>query len=138
MGRLSKQEQLDCISAADSMFADMGMTDLVEKYHTRDSLTPTQYFNFAWRLWLKHCRRQVKRKRYQARHRQYLTSPEWKALRDARIEIDGGRCADCGHPAECVHHLHYRTWRREDIHSDLVSLCNSCHYARHFPKEPTE
>jgi 5-methylcytosine-specific restriction endonuclease McrA len=133
MPKLSKEESLRRISAADRMLADCGLSDVVGKFDPLE-WTPTSYFNFAFSFWMKHVKQQVKRKRHQERHREYLETPEWKAKRDARMNLDEGKCVDCGMPAQCVHHLHYQTWRRESVEADLVSLCHDCHYTRHFGK----
>jgi 5-methylcytosine-specific restriction endonuclease McrA len=138
MPKLSKEENLSRANAADAMLAELGMVEAIEKYNLRDCLSATEYFNFAFRFWMKHVKREAKRKRnsdrYKAMHREYLETDQWKARRDERLKIDGHKCVDCGKPAQCVHHLHYQTWRHEDVAFDLVSLCNDCHYERHFGK----
>jgi 5-methylcytosine-specific restriction endonuclease McrA len=143
MPKLSKEENLNRANAADAMLAELGMVEAIEKYNLRGCLSSTEYFNFAFSLWVKHIRRQSKSKRnsvrYKTEHRVYLETDKWKEKRDERLKIDGYRCVDCGKPAQCVHHLHYQTWKHEDIDVDLVSLCNECHYTRHFGQSvPTE
>ena len=65
----------------------------------------------------------------------YMQSPEWSEKRRKRIEIDGHKCRMCGRTdyetVLTVHHLRYNTFRNENIFSDLVCLCPSCHTAVH-------
>lgn len=66
----------------------------------------------------------------------YLLSDQWKALAQKRLEIDGYRCQLCGsdgtreNPIQ-VHHLSYRNIGHEDVYTDLVSCCASCHKGIH-------
>ena len=133
---MSKEENLRRANEADAMLAELGMVEAIEKYNLRDRLSATEYFNFAFRFYWKHLRKEAKRKRnsdrYKAKHREYLKTDQWKAKRDERLKIDGHKCVDCGELAQCVHHLHYKRWRHEYVPADLVSLCNDCHYKRHF------
>ena len=64
--------------------------------------------------------------------RSYLTSPEWDILRKAILLRDLYRCQSCGAtgvPLD-VHHLTY-VRLGEEKHSDLTSLCRSCHDRQH-------
>lgn len=60
----------------------------------------------------------------------YLSSPEWKAIRDKRMQIDGDKCQRCFNKADSVHHLTYERIFNENI-DDLISLCEPCHYLEH-------
>ena len=71
-------------------------------------------------------------------YREYLQSPEWKAIARKRMEIDNNACTCCGsrgtanNPLE-VHHLSYRYLYQEQgrIYEDLVTLCHVCHKGIH-------
>jgi hypothetical protein len=69
-------------------------------------------------------------------YHEYLMSPEWKHKRNIRLGIDNHICQYCGSSLHLredntttpnVHHYHYDTLTKEDIVTDLVSLCNRCH-----------
>lgn len=62
----------------------------------------------------------------------YYESDAWRAVRAARLLHDGFRCVCCGKQADQVHHLHYHTFREENM-SDLISVCRACHEAIHAP-----
>ena len=64
-----------------------------------------------------------------------MRSAEWAAKRRERWKIDGGRCVMCKRPVsggewEC-HHLHYRTLGRENVITDICTLCKDCHEKIH-------
>lgn len=63
----------------------------------------------------------------------YLLSPEWKYKRHKRLEIDRFRCCMCGLavPNMNIHHFTYHNIYRENIETDLVSLCPKCHFLVH-------
>lgn len=61
---------------------------------------------------------------------EYLSSPEWKSLRERRLEIDGGMCQRCFNKADAVHHLTYERIFNEHI-DDLISICEPCHFEEH-------
>ena len=69
---------------------------------------------------------------YYKNYDEYLRSPEWKAKALKRAEIDNYQCQMCGckgtmsNKLEC-HHLSYRNIYRENIDTDLVTLCSTCH-----------
>jgi hypothetical protein len=62
----------------------------------------------------------------------YLSSPEWRAIRERVLWIHDNRCVGCGHsdPSNDVHHAygHYPKRGTEKPH-DLIVLCRSCHQA---------
>lgn len=66
-------------------------------------------------------------------YRDYLMSEEWQKKREQRIEIDDGRCVFCGekvaHPV--VHHLTYKHLGFENVWTDLVTTCETCHEKIH-------
>lgn len=59
----------------------------------------------------------------------------WREIRQAVLERDGHRCRDCGgevRSAEAdVHHLVPRSLGGPDDASNLITLCDGCHGARH-------
>ena len=67
---------------------------------------------------------------------QYLQSPEWAAKKAERLQIDGGRCVMCGRSVDHVrtmntHHITYCRLGDEDVYTDLVTVCGSCHKKLH-------
>ena len=69
-------------------------------------------------------------------YEEYLKSDEWKAKAEARKQIDNNRCVMCEsmgtnfNKLNC-HHISYRNIFHEDIETDLVTVCDSCHKAIH-------
>ena len=58
----------------------------------------------------------------------YLRSPEWQKKRTERLKIDNFKCAVCGRPMDLqVHHLNYDNIGRENVYTDLITLCKFCH-----------
>jgi 5-methylcytosine-specific restriction endonuclease McrA len=75
----------------------------------------------------------------QQEYRQYLKSPRWHVLRWLCKVRDLGACQDCRKHGRIrryglqAHHVQYTNkggsfWREL---GDLVTLCDSCHAARH-------
>lgn len=64
-----------------------------------------------------------------SRYKDYLESPEWKALRAEKIASVGGNCEICGehigNRGEC-HHNTYERLYREDL-NDLTYCCPDEH-----------
>jgi len=81
---------------------------------------------------------------YYKAYSRYLSSYEWKALRKFVLKRDRYRCVDCGVKAYHkdfykegeklqVHHIHYDGIETMTFTADqCVSVCISCHKARHF------
>jgi hypothetical protein len=69
-------------------------------------------------------------KTFKEKYLDYIASSQWKRLRDAKIEATGGVCERCGISKFSarleVHHLHYRTFKKERL-EDLQVLCPNCH-----------
>lgn len=63
----------------------------------------------------------------------YLSSLEWNIKRKERLYIDNYICQMCGASGTKleVHHLHYRTFKSENPHTDLISVCRLCHQQIH-------
>lgn len=64
-------------------------------------------------------------------YKEYLTSPEWQALRDRVLRRANGRCEGCGANAPSqVHHLTYEHVGNEFLF-ELVAVCVACHTRLH-------
>jgi hypothetical protein len=60
-----------------------------------------------------------------------MRSAKWQAKRAARLELAGHRCEVCNSPHEIqVHHRTYERWGNELV-SDLLALCRTCHCLFH-------
>ncbi len=76
---------------------------------------------------------QIKRKHRRNYYRnEYLKSDEWKRKRYVVLKRDNWCCVYCGAPATQVHHKKYakKNIGKEPI-KWLVSVCKSCHDAKH-------
>jgi 5-methylcytosine-specific restriction endonuclease McrA len=69
-------------------------------------------------------------KRWRPDYHAYIRSFRWKRKADHIRHKDGYRCRDCDQGGWEVHHLTYDRLGFE-LDSDLVTLCRSCHEARH-------
>lgn len=71
----------------------------------------------------------------QSEYDEYMASDAWRQKAQQRLKIDGHRCQMCGAGTDetplSVHHINYRTFRRENPLTDLVSVCPSCHEKIH-------
>lgn len=69
-------------------------------------------------------------------YEEYRRSEEWQKIRMERMKIDGHRCVMCQtsgtsiNPLE-VHHFGYRNVFHEDVYTELVTVCASCHLLLH-------
>lgn len=63
----------------------------------------------------------------------YIHSPEWKALKKKRYDYDSGKCCICHKVAvfPAHHHITYERLGHEDVVTDIITICNSCHNAFH-------
>lgn len=75
--------------------------------------------------------------RINAEYLEYLKTDVWKEKARQRLEIDKYKCQGCGcegtqtNPLN-VHHFGYREkLGNENVYTDLVSLCRSCHILIH-------
>lgn len=70
-------------------------------------------------------------------YKKYLRSPSWQSKKAARLEIDNGICVMCGRTGQqtrrglTCHHISYKNIGNENIYTDLVTLCPSCHLKIH-------
>ena len=73
---------------------------------------------------------------YYENYEQYIISDEWKSKRNQRCEIDNYKCCMCGssgtmnNPLQC-HHITYRNLYKENVYTDLLTLCKNCHKSVH-------
>lgn len=72
------------------------------------------------------------RKRF---YNEYLKSDDWRKLRRKVIERESDLCQGCrGAPIQEVHHLNYDRLGNELL-TDLVGVCRSCHLKFHPDKQ---
>lgn len=70
---------------------------------------------------------------------EYLKSPHWQETRKKRLDIDGYACTICGSKSNLnVHHVNYRNVGKENVETDLVTLCSPCHAMLHRVREQSE
>lgn len=66
---------------------------------------------------------------------EYRASETWRQKRKERLEIDNFQCQMCGiHLSESpleTHHFRYSTLGVENVWTDIVSVCPSCHLSIH-------
>lgn len=67
---------------------------------------------------------------------EYMKSEAWEQKKKQRMEVDHYACVMCGRSIEhCrtmqVHHVSYRRLGRENIYTDLCTVCGSCHKKLH-------
>ena len=61
-----------------------------------------------------------------------MKSDMWRDKRAERMKIDDYACVMCGSKWELeVHHIHYRRLGRENVLTDLCTLCKNCHKKIH-------
>lgn len=83
----------------------------------------------------------------QSWYRDYLASPAWQTIRDAKIADVGERCERCSTYAKRgpngvvlglhVHHLSYKRCPGNERLDDLEVLCSVCHQVEHGLVEDT-
>jgi RNase P subunit RPR2 len=67
-------------------------------------------------------------------YREYLQSPEWKAIRDRRLRSAGYRCQLCNASSRDVQlNVHHRVYDHRGLEkdNDLIVLCQRCHAKFH-------
>jgi hypothetical protein len=71
------------------------------------------------------------------RYKTYLQSEHWKAFRK-KVYSKRRHCQNCGITKNLnIHHKHYRTVGNES-ESDVIVLCNPCHFRFHSRKKWTK
>ena len=70
-------------------------------------------------------------------YREYMSSPEWRAMREMVMQRAGGICEHCGKDAEHVHHVRYPKVYAEDHPDNLIAVCAACHDLHHGAKPMT-
>ncbi|MGV3465396.1 MAG: HNH endonuclease [Heyndrickxia sp.] len=83
---------------------------------------------------IRHWRFQIRRKQRRDYYRNvYLKSDKWKRKRYVVLKRNNWCCVYCGAPATEVHHKRYaRTNIGKEPIKWLVSICRSCHDAKHY------
>ena len=72
-----------------------------------------------------------RRMAFLSRHKGYLRTPRWRALRKLALDLAGHECSKCRHGGRLeVHHWTYDRWGHELL-SDLKVLCHACHLKTH-------
>lgn len=68
-------------------------------------------------------------------YQEYLESDRWKALAAETRRLANNRCQVCNSDGEL--HIHHRTYDRigNELQSDLVALCASCHALFHGKRD---
>lgn len=64
-------------------------------------------------------------------YREYLRSPEWRAIRAEKLRQAGNQCALCPNTKRLE--VHHRTYDRlgKERPDDLIVLCDRCHRRQH-------
>ena len=61
-----------------------------------------------------------------------LNEREYEKLREHVLQRDGWRCQFCGSMTKLeVHHQTFRSHSGPDHEDNLITLCNTCHWAEH-------
>lgn len=65
-------------------------------------------------------------------YRDYLLTPDWQKKRLYALKRAGGRCQVCNNPNKRLD-VHHRTYERlgDELYTDLLVLCHSCHGTFH-------
>ena len=64
-------------------------------------------------------------------YKDYLKTSDWKERRKELLEEAGNECNVCGASANILHHLNYDNLGFEELETDVVAVCNSCHMELH-------
>lgn len=63
---------------------------------------------------------------------EYMKSDVWKQKSKERLEIDNYECVMCGKYGELhTHHITYNHLGSENVYTDLVTVCPTCHVLLH-------
>ena len=79
-----------------------------------------------------------KNKKPKINYREYIHSKEWQAKASNIKRIRGYTCELCGASGHgIVLHAHHKTYERlgDELESDIMVLCSSCHMAFHLAKK---
>lgn len=77
------------------------------------------------------------KERYVKEYEKYIRSSEWTIKKNQRKDIDNHKCVMCKRSEGDirsglqVHHISYRHLGNEDVYTELVSLCPTCHRRLH-------
>ncbi|MCK4654767.1 MAG: HNH endonuclease [Candidatus Cloacimonetes bacterium] len=64
-------------------------------------------------------------------YKQYLSSDQWKNIREMAIKRADSKCELCGAPFHDVHHIKYPARLKYDNISNLLVVCEKCHRKLH-------
>lgn len=68
-------------------------------------------------------------------YKAYISSPEWQLKRKEAIAYHGEACKSCHkvprNKSVDIHHLSYTNFTNENVKTELVPLCRTCHTAVH-------
>ena len=67
---------------------------------------------------------------FSERYKNYFKTPEWQKKRNERLNFDDFTCQyhGCGNKRGLqVHHLNYLSLFTENVHRDLITVCEECH-----------
>lgn len=65
-------------------------------------------------------------------YKEYLKTQHWKEVREFKLLKYGYKCQLCGSENDIhIHHNNYECLFNENIHTDLISMCNECHKKFH-------
>lgn len=67
----------------------------------------------------------------QKEHRKFISSPEWKAIKENLFHVRGKECEVCGNKNVQVHHKHYNKPYGEEKPEDIIILCGKHHRKAH-------
>jgi len=73
----------------------------------------------------------IDRQNFENRYKEYRKSVEWKNLSNFALKRANYKCEICGQPAQVVHHKSYPANFKDDNISNLLVLCNKCHFNIH-------
>ncbi len=80
--------------------------------------------------------KRMSKKVFAQTHREYQKSDHWKSLKQKCLNYYNNICCLCGtesiihkkHKTFTIHHLNYKNKFKEIIGSDVILICNSCHF----------
>jgi len=72
----------------------------------------------------------IKSEKLKERHREYISSDQWKRRRNEKLKREDYTCEKCGGQACQAHHKHYKFFDSENKEAEISSLmavCRECH-----------
>lgn len=117
---------MTCGATLPSGKGELSHRNVASRYRVEE-ITPKSFYDRVGEAYMANLHQQ--RSDMLERYTEYLSSPEWDALRQQVIERDGS-CRLCDGPIQCVHHLTYERVFHETL-EDLAGLCQGCHELIH-------